>query len=254
MKISIITPSYNQGIFIDDAIQSVLAQDYTDFEHIIIDACSTDTTLTVLKKYPHLKWISEPDEGQSDAINKGFKMAKGEVIGWLNADDFYLPGTFRKVAFELKSETLDGIYANIDFCNKEGVVSGHLKSHLPVKFMSLFHCFIFSESLFFKRKIIDANNFIDKDVLITMDKKFAAQLLFKNYRLKHIKDSFAVFRRHEFNKSSSTTNVKLISDKEGIRMINSILNMNIPENQLTIKMYRLIIVALLPVRMILKLI
>src|ERR1700755_1492305 len=94
MKISIITPSYNQGRFIEDAILSVLSQGYPDFEHIVIDNCSTDNTLDVLKKYPHVKWVSEPDRGQSNALNKGFGLSTGDVLGWLNCDDFYLPGAF----------------------------------------------------------------------------------------------------------------------------------------------------------------
>ena len=96
-KISIVSPSFNQGQYIEEAIQSVLNQGYENFEHIIIDACSTDNTLEILKKYSHLKWISEPDEGQSDALNKGFKLATGDIIGWLNVDDIYLSNTFKDV-------------------------------------------------------------------------------------------------------------------------------------------------------------
>ena len=97
LKISIVTPSFNQGRYIENAIRSVLDQGYDNFEHIIYDNCSTDETLEVVAKYPHVKFYSEPDEGQSDALNKGFLKATGEVIGWLNADDLYCPGTFQKV-------------------------------------------------------------------------------------------------------------------------------------------------------------
>ncbi len=106
-KISIVTPSYNSAEFIEDCIQSVLKQNYPNFEHIIIDGGSTDGTVEILKKYPHLKWISEPDEGQSDALNKGFKKAEGDIIGWLNSDDVYLPGTFNKVADILSNDKID---------------------------------------------------------------------------------------------------------------------------------------------------
>lgn len=87
-KISVVTPSYNSAKFIEDCIQSVLKQNYPNFEHIIVDGVSTDGTIKILKKYSHLKWISEPDKGQSDALNKGFKMADGEWILWLNSDDY----------------------------------------------------------------------------------------------------------------------------------------------------------------------
>jgi|GEM_PF-2083523 len=96
-KISIITPSFNTGSSIDKAIYSVLEQDYTNFEHIIIDGGSTDTTIEILKKHPHLIWISEPDRGQAHAMNKGFHMSTGEVIVYLNADDYFLAGAFSTV-------------------------------------------------------------------------------------------------------------------------------------------------------------
>jgi len=88
VKISIITPTLNHAQYIEDTILSVKNQDYSDFEHIIIDGGSTDGTVDILKKYPHLIWISEKDSGQSNAINKGFKMASGDILAWINSDDY----------------------------------------------------------------------------------------------------------------------------------------------------------------------
>jgi glycosyltransferase involved in cell wall biosynthesis len=90
--VSVVTPSMNQGAYIEDTIQSVLQQDYPRIEHIIVDGGSTDRTVDILRRYSHLRWISEPDRGQADALNKGFAMAQGEIFGWLNSDDLYLPG------------------------------------------------------------------------------------------------------------------------------------------------------------------
>lgn len=103
MKISVITPSYNSGDTIEKAIKSVLAQDYTNYEHIIVDGGSSDNTLDILKEYDHLKWVSEPDNGQVDALNKGFSMSTGDVIVYLNADDFFLEKAFSKVIPYLQS-------------------------------------------------------------------------------------------------------------------------------------------------------
>ena len=91
LKISIITVSYNQGKYIEDNILSVLNQHYQNYEHIIIDACSTDGTIEILKKYPHIIWTSEPDNGQSDGLNKGFRKATGDIIAWVNSDDKLYP-------------------------------------------------------------------------------------------------------------------------------------------------------------------
>jgi len=100
-RITIVTPSLNQAQFIEETIKSVLAQDYPDLEHIVVDGLSTDGTLDILKRYPHLTVISERDEGQPDAINKGFRLATGEVWGYLNSDDTLLPGALKRVADEI---------------------------------------------------------------------------------------------------------------------------------------------------------
>ena len=96
--VSIVTPSYDQSRYIEDTIRSVLTQDYPNLEYLVLDGGSTDGTVEILKKYEErLRWISEKDRGQADAINKGFQLAKGDILGWLNSDDTYLQGTIRKV-------------------------------------------------------------------------------------------------------------------------------------------------------------
>jgi glycosyltransferase involved in cell wall biosynthesis len=99
-KISIVTPSFNQGRFIEKTILSVIEQDYPNLEYIIIDGGSTDESVEIIKKYEkHLAyWVSEPDRGQSHAINKGFERATGEIFGWLNSDDWYHPGALKALA------------------------------------------------------------------------------------------------------------------------------------------------------------
>jgi len=97
-KISVITVSYNQGRFIKDTIESVLGQNYPNFEHIVMDGGSTDETLDILKSYPHLIWKSEKDRGQTHALNKAFSIASGDIIAWLNSDDVYELNAFHTIA------------------------------------------------------------------------------------------------------------------------------------------------------------
>src|SRR5271167_3324155 len=102
-RISIVTPSFKQARFFEECLASVQSQGCAGVEHIVMDGASADGTVEILKRYSgeasygHLEWRSEPDQGQSDALNKGFRMATGEIVGWLNSHDRYRPGCFRAV-------------------------------------------------------------------------------------------------------------------------------------------------------------
>lgn len=134
-KISIVTPSFNYGKFIEDAILSVYYQDYPNYEHIIVDGGSTDNTLETLRRYPHLRWVSEPDQGQADALNKGFRMASGELIAWLNADDYFLPGAFSTIANYAKQYLEHGVFfGSFYFVDKNGK---YLKEMRAIPFFRL---------------------------------------------------------------------------------------------------------------------
>lgn len=121
-KLSIITPSYNQANFLERTILSVLNQSYPNLEYIIIDGGSNDRSIEVIKKYEKYLayWISEPDNGQEDAINKGFKKATGDIVGWQNSDDIYLPGAFFKVCNEFKKyPDSDVVFGNMYLINED---------------------------------------------------------------------------------------------------------------------------------------
>jgi glycosyltransferase len=109
LKISVVTVCYNSAEYIEEAIESVFSQDYDNFEYIIIDGGSTDGTLDIIRKYESklTYWISEPDKGLYDAMNKGIAKTEGDIVGMINSDDYYLPGAFEKVAKAFENKNLD---------------------------------------------------------------------------------------------------------------------------------------------------
>ena len=129
-RITVVTPSFNQGKFIEQTIQSVINQNYPNLEYIIIDGGSTDETLEIIKKYSNFisYWVSEKDNGQSDAINKGLKKATGEVFNWLNSDDYYLPDALLTVGRVFKEKAEMNV-----FCGREVVLlpNGNLTNPNP---------------------------------------------------------------------------------------------------------------------------
>ena len=203
-KISIVTPSYNQARFIDKAIKSVINQNYPNFEHIIFDNCSTDGTIDILKKYPHLIWISEPDNGQSDALNKGFKKASGDLIGWLNADDLYLPGCFHSVVKTLKMHPgCDVIYGDYRWIDEEGnliKLCREIDFDLFIfKYLHVSH--ISSVSTFFRDTIFKEGNFLNADYHYSMDYELFLRIVLKGHRFVHVRSFLADFRCYPGTKS-----------------------------------------------------
>lgn len=126
-KVSIVTPSYNQVQFLERTIQSVLDQTYPDLEYIIIDGGSNDGSVDVIKRYEQelAYWVSEPDQGQTDAINKGFDRATGDVYAWINSDDIYRPHAVAE-AVEYLSQNADVgmVYGDVEIINADGEVIG----------------------------------------------------------------------------------------------------------------------------------
>lgn len=125
--VSIVTPSYNQGRFLEATIQSVLAQDYSRLEYIIVDGGSQDGSQEIIRRHADRLawWVSEPDRGQTDAINKGFSHAKGEIFAWLNSDDTYQPGAIREAVTYLHSHPEVGmVYGDANLIDDDGLVIG----------------------------------------------------------------------------------------------------------------------------------
>lgn len=131
VRISAVTPSLNQGRYIEETILSVLDQQYPNFEHIIVDGGSADETLTILRKYPHLRWTSEPDAGQTAAINKGIRLATGDIFAYLNADDVFRPGAFQAVREVFHGDpTTAMLIGDCDVIDERSRLVGHYRARL----------------------------------------------------------------------------------------------------------------------------
>ncbi len=205
MKFSIVTPSFNQGRFIRDCIESVRLQTLGDWEHIVIDAGSTDETISVLKDYPHLKWISEPDKGMSDGINKGFLKAQGQWVMWLNCDDYLLPETLAKVAaFIEKHSEADIVYGECIFVDESKKVIRHRWEHgFDFPILLFYGCYIPSTSTFIRRSVITAGELLKIDYRVCMDFEYYVRLSERGFRFKFLPDALANFRWHSTNTSTT---------------------------------------------------
>ena len=178
-KISIITPSYNQGQFFEETIQSVLGQNYPNLEYIIIDGGSTDNSIEIIQKYEKYLayWESTKDRGQSHAINKGLSKATGEILAWLNSDDKYEAGTFNFIAnYFYQNKDVDLLYGDVNIINKEGEI---IKKKHEVDFDKAVGCsigfglIIPQQSSFWRRKIYDTLGGVKEDFYYNMDGEYS---------------------------------------------------------------------------------
>jgi glycosyltransferase involved in cell wall biosynthesis len=228
-KITVVTPSFNQGRFIEETIESVAAQGFSNLEHLIMDGGSNDETLNILKrrsgasKWKHMKWASEPDSGQSAALNKGFQLATGEIIGWLNSDDRYRTGCFETVAqaFALHPE-VDIFYGDYTVIDEAG---GVIKTCNEIEFNPFvlrYHrvLYIPSTTTFFRRRIFMEENWLNEDLHYAMDAEFFIRLSEAGYRFKHIPALMADFRLHPESKSCSNTEL-MLQEREHITRAHS---------------------------------
>lgn len=179
--VSIVTPSYNQAQFLEETILSVKGQDYPNLEHIVVDGGSTDGTVEVLSRYENeynLRWTSEPDEGQSDAINKGFRRARGEIIGWLNSDDTYLPQAIHKAGACFEAHPgIDWVYGDGYLIDAQSRVLRMWKAR-PFSLKALLYVgqFICQPAVFFRRRALEVVGPLDSALHFTMDYDFFIRL------------------------------------------------------------------------------
>lgn len=194
---SVITPSFNQGRFIEDTILSVKNQDYPNIEHIVLDGGSKDNTLELLKKYENtynLKWISEPDEGQADALNKGFGLAKGKYIGWINSDDCYfdISAISNAVKCFEKYPGYDVIYGDaVRIDENNNFLHVLIERKFSYNFLTK-ACFLIQPSVFLRRCVID-NFRLNTDLNMAMDYDFWLRVAQK-HKFKYVNHIFSVDR------------------------------------------------------------
>ena len=209
-RVSVVTPSYNQARFIEETIRSVLLQDYTNLEYIIIDGGSTDGSVDIIHKYEdHLAyWVSEPDRGQSHAFNKGWQRATGEIIGWLNSDDVYLPGAIRFAATYLSE------HPDVDFVYGDGQkIDGDSKPYLcnrgwPYTWRSLARSTdspVRTGSWFMRRRALDRVGMLDESLHFSMDYPMWLDLKLHCNMVYLPGCIFAAMRHHSGSKTSSNT-------------------------------------------------
>jgi len=199
MKFSIITPNYNGSIYIEKCIESVLSQN-VNFEHIVIDGKSTDSSLDILDKYPHLKVISEEDSGMYDAINKGILIATGEIIAYLNCDDRYPEGSLQAVleVFERK-DNIDYVVGNCRFIN-------HLEQELyiyripPVFSNLLVKVTVMpwaQPSVFYKKRVFDSLGPFSSKYVLAADYHFMKRVLISGFNGQKINKILSCFMKRE---------------------------------------------------------
>jgi len=210
-QLSIVTPSFNQATYLAEALESVRQQKHPSVEHLVIDGGSKDGSVEILKEctsrsgWSHLRWISERDRGQSDAVNKGFRMASGELVGWLNSDDRYRAGCFDLVT--RAAETLPGIevlYGDYTWIDEAGELLQVRREIEFSRFILLYHKVLYvpTTSTFFRRRIFGEGNFLDESFHYAMDFEYFVRLALRGYRFQHVPGLFADFRWHSMSKSS----------------------------------------------------
>jgi glycosyltransferase involved in cell wall biosynthesis len=172
--VTVITPSFNQGKYIKRTIESVLSQGVSDIEYLIYDAGSSDETIAVLQSYGDLiRWVSEPDKGQADAVNKGLIAAGGEIIGWLNSDDIYYPGALRSVidTFDKYPDIhiLYGMADHIDDFDK--VIDPYYNEEWNYEHLKEI-CFVCQPAVFFRKSVVEMFGLLDENLRYCMDYEY----------------------------------------------------------------------------------
>lgn len=204
MRVSIVTPSYNQAKYLEATIHSVLEQDYPEIEYFIIDGDSADSSVEIIRRYASqlAGWASEPDRGQTDAINKGFARASGEIFAWLNSDDTYNPGAVREaVQFLTEHPEVGMVYGDANFINEEGQVIGRFPAaQTSLSQLRRGYVHIPQQSAFFRAELWRQVAPLDPTFYFAMDYDLWVRLA-RLAPLVYVRHTWANFRLHSTAKT-----------------------------------------------------
>jgi glycosyltransferase involved in cell wall biosynthesis len=210
-RISVVTPSYNQGRFLEATIRSVLMQGYPDLEYFVIDGGSNDETADVLAAYaPYLTGVvSEPDDGQADGVNKGLRMATGEVMGWLNSDDLLLPGALWNVgqAFAERAD-VDIVCGFRRYIDGVGTVLHNGVHERPSRRTLSHYCYVGQETVYWRRGVWDAIGPLDVAYRYALDFEYWHRALAAGFEFELLPVFLGAFRLHDESKGALLDDVR----------------------------------------------
>ena len=208
MKVSIITPSFNQSVYLGPALNSVFRQEYPDLEAFVIDGGSTDDTVKVLQEFDGrlAYWCSERDNGQSDAFNKGLARATGDVIGWLNSDDLYLGRCIHDaVAYFKQHPEVDIVFSDYVYVDEHSTVI-HYRREIPFDdrvYRWTADCYHANCAGFFRRRVFDRLGGLRTDLHWGMDYEFYLRAADAGVRFGHVRGPWGAYRLHAASKTSA---------------------------------------------------
>lgn len=203
--VSIVTPSYNTGKFIEETLRSVAMQDYPRVEHIVLDSGSTDETFEILARYPSVRLVVPAPQGVSAKINHGFSIARGEIVGWINADDFYLPGAISKAVEALKRDQAAAVvYCNLLQVDEESNEINRERTRQVGWREMLAHNYVPLESAFARREALERIGPIDTRFPLVQDWDLWLRMS-KQFPMLHVDDWWSAFRVSQSQRSELYT-------------------------------------------------